>query len=122
LGAFWTDWEAEYAASLPVFRARVRLGPEARRYRDALGPLSPRSAAAEAIDADGWQRQELVFDDLRSAVAALLALSPEVEVVAPDELRAELVATARRVVDQQTRQGPRLETAPSSGTKRPHSG
>ncbi|HYO29535.1 MAG TPA: WYL domain-containing protein, partial [Thermomicrobiales bacterium] len=99
-----------------------RLGPEARRYRDALGPLTPRSAAAEAIDADGWQRQELVFDDLRSAVAALLALSPEVEVVAPDELRAELVAAARRVMDQQTRQGPRSEVAPSSATKRPHSG
>ena len=100
LAAFWKRWEAAYAAELPVYRVRVRLGPLARRYRDALGALSPRAAVEEGTDGDGWVRQELVFDDLRVAVAALLALSPEVEVLGPDELRVDLAVVARRVAER----------------------
>jgi predicted DNA-binding transcriptional regulator YafY len=97
LAAFWARWEAAYAATLPVYRVRAKLGPLARRYRDALGALSPRAVVEDAPDGDGWAYQELVFDDLRTAVAALLALSPEVEVLAPVALRAELAAIAGRV-------------------------
>ena len=46
LATFWESWEADYAASLPVFSARVRLGPLAQRHRDDLGGLSPRAVAA----------------------------------------------------------------------------
>ena len=98
LVAYWRQWEAAYAASLPVYRARVRLGPAAHRYRDAFGRFSPRSDEEEGVDGDGWVTQTLVFDDLRMAVSAMLALAPEVEVLAPEELRRELAATARRVV------------------------
>ncbi len=94
---FWEEWEAEYAASLPAYAARVRLGPEAQRHRDDLGGLTPRSVTEHAEDA-GWVEQTLLFDTRRVAVAALLALAPEVEIVAPDELREELATVARQVI------------------------
>lgn len=100
LTAFWRRWEAEYAATLPVYPVRVRLGPHAQRYRDAIGPLAPRSFSDEQIEDDGWVCQSLVFDDLPVAMAALLALAPDVEVLAPDELRRELARVAAQVVER----------------------
>jgi predicted DNA-binding transcriptional regulator YafY len=100
LGAFWEAWEAAYAASLPTFAARVRLGPIGRRYKDALGAIAPRAATEEEADGDGWVRQTLTFDDRRVAVAALLALAPDVEVIEPVDLREELAATARGLIER----------------------
>ena len=98
LTTFWMAWEAEYAATLPTFRARVRLGPEAMRHRDDLGPLAPRAVSGQVAGADGWVEQTLEFDTPRVAVAALLALAPQVEVLEPADLRAELVETAGEIV------------------------
>lgn len=97
LAAFWSSWEAAYTASLPIFAARVRLGPIGQRYRDALGALGPRRVSDEQTDADGWVRQTLLFDHRHAACAALLALAPEVEVLEPPELRRELVAIAEEI-------------------------
>lgn len=107
LAAFWDAWEREYAAELPSFSAEVRLGPTAQRYRDALGALGPRDVVDERLDRDGWRRQTLVFDTPAVAAAALLALAPEVEVVAPATLRDDLVGIARRVVERHTTRTPR---------------
>lgn len=78
----------------------MRLGPLAQRHRDTLGATSPRAAEEGAADADGWIPQTLVFDHPRVAVAALLALAPEVEVLEPTELRTELAAIARQLLDR----------------------
>jgi predicted DNA-binding transcriptional regulator YafY len=101
LVTFWENWEAEYAATLPAFSVRVRLGPLAQRHRDDLGALSPRSVAEDPPDSQGWVEQTLLFDDRRVAVAALLALAPEVEIVTPDDLRADLVAIAMETIERQ---------------------
>jgi hypothetical protein len=100
LSAFWAGWETRYAADLPAFTARVRLGPAARRFRDTLGAFAPRSAVASAPDSGGWTRETLVFDSQRIAAAALLALTPEVEVLSPGALREELAALARAAVER----------------------
>jgi len=97
LADFWAAWEAAFAAELPTFVARVRLGPVGQRYRDSLGSVSPRAATEDGIDADGWVRQTLVFDHRRVACAALLALAPDVEVLDPPALREELAALARQL-------------------------
>jgi predicted DNA-binding transcriptional regulator YafY len=98
LATFWEQWEAAYATSLPAFSARVRLGPLAQRHRDDLGGLAPRAAAEDPPDNDGWVAQTLLFDDRRVAIAALLALAPEVEIIAPGDLRHDLVAVARQTI------------------------
>ena len=97
LAAFWSAWEREYARQLPRLAVHVRLGREARRHRDALGALTPREVADEREEADGWVRQTLVFDGAGVARAALLALAPDVEVLAPDEVRADLGRVAHAV-------------------------
>ena len=102
LVTFWESWEVEYAASLPVFSARVRLGPLAQRHRDDLGALSPRAVAEDPPDNDGWVEQTLLFDDRRVAIAALLALAPEVEIVAPSDLRDDLVVVAKQTIERLT--------------------
>jgi predicted DNA-binding transcriptional regulator YafY len=102
LATFWGNWEAAYAASLPVFSARVRLGPLAQRHRDDLGALSPRGVAQDPPDSHGWVEQTLLFDDRRVAVAALLALAPEVEIIGPDDLRYDLVDIARQTIERLT--------------------
>jgi predicted DNA-binding transcriptional regulator YafY len=100
LAAFWSTWEADYAARLPTFVARVRLGPRAQQYRDAFGAASPRAAREDPPDADGWVRQELVFDRIEVAVSTLLALAPDVEVLDPPELRQKLADMARAVLER----------------------
>jgi predicted DNA-binding transcriptional regulator YafY len=100
LQAFWRSWEDAYAATLPTYVARVRLGPRAQRFRSRLGPLAPRLVEEEATADDGWTLQALTFDDLGVARAALLALSPEVEVLGPPELRASIAAAARELGDR----------------------
>lgn len=95
LPAFWSQWEAAYAAQLPRFTVVVRLGPMAQRYRDAAGALSPRAVAGEVTDDDGWVRQTLTYDSADVARAALLALAPDVEVLAPEALRDDIVTVAR---------------------------
>jgi predicted DNA-binding transcriptional regulator YafY len=102
LARFWESWEIDYAASLPIFSTRVRLGPLAQRQRDDLGGLSPRSVAEDPPDNDGWVEQTLLFDDRRVAIAALLALAPEVEIIAPDDLRHDLVAVAQATIERLT--------------------
>lgn len=100
LAAAWTTLEAEYAASLPTFIAEVWLGPIAERYRGSLGGLSPRVTVELGRGDDDRMRARLTFDDRRAAVAALLALSPDVEVIEPPELRAELRDVARRALER----------------------
>ena len=97
LGAFWAAWEQEYAEQLPALAVDVRLGPVALRYRDALGALAPREVRDVRDGDDGWARQTLVFDSAGVARAALLALAPEVEVLAPAALRTDLATAAREV-------------------------
>jgi predicted DNA-binding transcriptional regulator YafY len=68
------------------------------RHRDNLGPLGPREVSEQAARVDGWVEQTLQFDTPQVAVAALLALAPQVEVLSPETLRAELAETAMAIV------------------------
>jgi predicted DNA-binding transcriptional regulator YafY len=102
LQSFWSEWEREYAASLPTFVATVRLGPRAQQYRDLLGAAVPRAVDEDPPDGFGWVRQRLTFDSEDVAVAALLALAPEIEVVDPPRLRERVTTTAAAVVQRHT--------------------
>lgn len=102
LTRFWQDWKQSYVRTLPTFEAHARLGPTAMRFRDRIGPLAPREVTDERLDDDDWTDQRLTFDDTHVATAALLALSPEVEVLGPPRLRT-FIATADHESLPQTR-------------------
>jgi hypothetical protein len=77
-----------------------RTTPRGLRRRK-LGALSPRVVAADAADGHGWVEQMLLFDGRGVAVAALLALSPEVVIMTPEDLRNDLILVAMEMVEQQ---------------------
>jgi predicted DNA-binding transcriptional regulator YafY len=58
--------------------------------------------AGEVVDADGWVRQTLVFDNRQAALAVLLAFAPEVEVMHPADVRKRLVALALATASRNT--------------------
>ena len=55
-----------------------RAKAKAMRHRDDLGPLAPRAVSGQVACTDGWVEQTLEFDAPRVAVAALLAMAPQV--------------------------------------------
>lgn len=103
LPKFWLRWESEYAETLPKLIVRVRLGPAAMLYRNRLGPLSPRIITDERTDEGGWTSQRMTFDDVNVATAALLALSPDVEVLEPPSLRDSIATAASVMATRHTR-------------------
>jgi len=78
-------------------RVHLRLSPKGQQVAALLGrPAGLR--VRRAVD-DGWVEATALVDSHASAVADVLALGPEVEVVRPPEIR-ESVADAARAVAQ----------------------
>lgn len=89
-------------------RARVRLSPRGRRLAALLGrPAGIRIRTSPHVIAgrEGWTEAWVWIDSIDAAVLDLLALGPEVEVVHPPSLRAQLRETALRIADLQAGPG-----------------
>ncbi|MFI5910296.1 helix-turn-helix transcriptional regulator [Dactylosporangium sp. NPDC051541] len=99
LASFWARRAAEFERAMLAETVTVRLSPaglrslrwavEAVAYREAVDGAGP-------PDADGWVTVALPAESVPVAYSQLLALGPEVEAVAPAELRALLAAAAER--------------------------
>ncbi|MDG9716146.1 YafY family protein [Streptomyces sp. DH24] len=100
LPAFWEERAEQFARSILRARVEVRLSPEGVRM---LPYTVDAPAAREALDAaggpdgDGWVTVTLPVESEDVAHAQLAALGPEVEVLAPNALRARFAADARRL-------------------------
>jgi predicted DNA-binding transcriptional regulator YafY len=100
LAAFWPAWIEEFERSLPVVtvsvRARAdRAGAVLRALRRVVEPGYAGQVDWDvAPDPDGWARLALPFEKLEYARAALLGFGPDVEVLAPGELRGQMAAAA----------------------------
>lgn len=90
LERLWDERRARFLASFPVLAARVRV--RASRRDDLLG-------TAVTVDAECHTGEEIELDlrfgDLAHAVGVLWSLGPDVEALAPPELRAALAVRAR---------------------------
>jgi predicted DNA-binding transcriptional regulator YafY len=79
-------------------RATVRVSPEGRRVAAVLGRLQPlRVRQAVAPDAAGWVEATFRLGSLDAAVADLLSLADEVEVIEPQALRDRVGDVAQRI-------------------------
>ncbi|GEC08851.1 transcriptional regulator [Streptomyces spinoverrucosus] len=102
LPAFWEERAEQFARSILRAEVVVRLSGEGvRRLPHALDPQSARDAlaAAGAPDTDGWVTVTLPVESEEVAHTQLTALGPEVEVLAPEALRARFAADARRLAE-----------------------
>ncbi|MEV7070805.1 YafY family protein [Streptomyces sp. NPDC093990] len=100
LPGFWEAQAERFARSILHAEVVVRLSPDGvRRLPHVVDPASAREAlaAAEAAHGDGWLTVTLPVESEQVAHSQLAALGPEVEVLAPESLRARFAEDARRL-------------------------
>jgi predicted DNA-binding transcriptional regulator YafY len=100
LAAFWSAWIEEFERSLPVVTVTVRArtdrdGTVLRALRRVVEPgYADQVDWNVAPDSQGWVRLLLPFEKLEYARVGLLGFGPDVEVLAPGELRDQMAAAA----------------------------
>ncbi|MER7723781.1 YafY family protein [Streptomyces sp. NPDC096323] len=98
LPAFWDERAAQFARSILRTEVTLRLSETAvRRLPHAVDRVAARNAleAAGPPGADGWVTVTLPVESLDVAYGQLLALGPELEVLAPAALRDRFAAAAQ---------------------------
>ncbi|MEE6259320.1 helix-turn-helix transcriptional regulator [Plantactinospora sonchi] len=100
LVGYWTERAEQFVRALLADEITVRLSPAGlRALRRVTEPPAVRDAVRDAgePDAQGWVVTRLPVESPDVAYGQLLSLGPEVEVLAPPELRARLADAARRL-------------------------
>ncbi|MFD7875935.1 helix-turn-helix transcriptional regulator [Streptomyces sp. NPDC059766] len=103
LMAHWQDYLAAYDARRLRLRASLRIAPALfAALPDHLDAVLVRAVEASAgpPDADGWVTATVPLESVDLAVPTLLSLGPDVEVLAPEELRRRIAETAAAVLDR----------------------
>lgn len=97
LAAWWTDHVRGLAERLRQGTAEVRLSPRGRELLAAAPGTTTAVGGPGSFhrEADGSWRTTIAIESEDHAVATLLALGAEVEVLSPPELRARMRDTAR---------------------------
>ena len=93
LAAYWQSYTAEFLAGLHRADAVVRLSPAAAAR--LTGPAADALAATGVTEPDGWIRAVLPIESVDLAIPQFL--TPDIEVLAPPDLRAQVAATARAI-------------------------
>lgn len=92
LAQFWHEWSARFESAHPGYRTIVRIAPSlVQRLPLFLGEYVQPLLAESAPDADGWRRVALPFRSEQIAQGWACALADELEVLAPETLRAALL-------------------------------
>ncbi|MEU4826642.1 YafY family protein [Actinomadura sp. NPDC023710] len=102
LAGHWRVQAAAFVRSVLREEATVRLSPTGMRIlRYAVEPYAARQAAAAAGEPDerGWVVTTLPVESTAVAVSELMRLGPEVEILAPPELREWMAGNAARLAE-----------------------
>jgi len=92
-----SEWRPRERRPGRARRATVRISVEGRRLAALLGRLQPLRVKRDiAPGPDGWLTATFRLDSLDAATIDVLSLGPQIEVVAPEELRAAVADWARR--------------------------
>lgn len=95
LAGFWADHLTAFEARLRPLTADLRLSALGRDRLARRGRFAADAVTrAGPADAQGWADVVLPIESLDQAALLLLGLGPEVQVTAPDELRARTCALA----------------------------
>ncbi|WP_412517624.1 YafY family transcriptional regulator [Actinomadura madurae] len=119
LAAHWGEQAGVFVRSLLREEVTVRLSPAGMRaLRYAVEPYAARRAAEEAgrPDERGWVVTALPVESAVVAESQLMRLGPEVEVLAPPELRERIAGAAARLAELYRAAGPRAP-GPATGSR-----
>ncbi len=112
IAAYWERSSTEFQAAIPRFEATLRVHPSllaslraGERYTRVLREFG-RGAASEpgersgreAPDPSGWVTMDVTFEGEHNAAEYILGYADRIEVLAPDALRALIIAAAERVL------------------------
>ncbi len=101
LPAFWEERAEQFARSILRAEVVVRLSPDgARRLPYAVDPAAAREAlelAGAPEDDDGWVTVTVPVESEEVAHSQLAGLGPDVEVLAPESLRARFASDTLRM-------------------------
>jgi predicted DNA-binding transcriptional regulator YafY len=100
LAETWAESTAAYEQSIPVLDVTLRVRSDRLEWlADALGPTQMRTATVgDDPERDGWARMDVRVESVGEAMRQLLPFGGAVEVLAPQELRDELISRARGVI------------------------
>lgn len=100
LAEYWREWSEQFEQRLYPRVAVVRLSHLGRDlvpfYLGAVGARALRECRAEP-DEDGWLRVELPVEPGAPALGELLRFGPELQVLEPADLRAEVAAAVAKM-------------------------
>lgn len=102
LAEFWERWSAEFVASRPQVRVRLRASPHALAVFPEVFGAGARKALGDAAPPDehGWRELTLSFEHKRAAAHRLAGFGADVQVLSPPAVRDLLVATAHEILDR----------------------
>jgi predicted DNA-binding transcriptional regulator YafY len=97
LEAHWAGYQRDYEQRVFTGTATIRLSTDGRQLLFLIGAAAARAghAAMSEPDGDGWATTIIPIESVRHAHHALLQLGADVEVLAPEELRETVAASAR---------------------------
>jgi predicted DNA-binding transcriptional regulator YafY len=101
LSAYWQAWSERFESDLLRHEVRVRLSPTGREMLPYLfHPAATRAVQQQVAQPceDGWTEVTIPVESLNHAYYELLQLGPDVEVLAPEELRERLAQAAEALV------------------------
>jgi predicted DNA-binding transcriptional regulator YafY len=96
LAAYWQRSSETFKAALPQYPATLRVLPgilpilRSARYK--------RVEREYPADADGWIRVDVLFEVVEEATEFILRFGPQIQVLAPPELRDRVIAAARGIL------------------------
>lgn len=101
LDRWWVESQRNFEARLRPGKAVLRASPLGQRRLHLQGAFAAEAVAlADEPDALGWCRLVLPLESITEAAPMLLGIGPEIEVIAPDDLRAEIARLALEVVSR----------------------
>jgi predicted DNA-binding transcriptional regulator YafY len=100
LAEHWSEYQRDYESRIFHGTATIRLSPAGRQLLFLIGSTAARAghAAMQPADERGWTVTTVPIESVRHAQHALMQLGADVEVLAPDELRALVATSAREMV------------------------
>lgn len=97
LSRYWQEWSEGFARRLYPRVASVRLSPRGQAVVPFyLGAVGVRALAGAEPGEDGWVRVDLPVESGAPALGELLRFGPELEVLSPADLRAQVADAARK--------------------------